>query len=85
MSDRNNIETTRHWPHGILTVGTLRAIMADLDDHVQVVIATGPDDAEEPDWYRNVEQVASPGPGDEQSEYQCLTLFVGDVFDSRQL
>ena len=65
------------WSGSILTVGVLKALIADQDDHINVLIATD-------DWYDNVGQVVVPA-NDDRDEYQCVTLFIGSEFDARQI
>lgn len=75
-----------HWSrdhHGrdILTVGQLRAMLAGLDDGDHVVLATD-------DWFVNVEHVGRPvrdAGGESVTGFECLTLFPGSPFDTRQL
>lgn len=66
------------WTGPILTVADLRRMTANMPGSTQVVLPAG-------GWYVNVGEVR--GPIDEQfdTEYQCLTLFPGSAFDSRQV
>jgi hypothetical protein len=66
---------------GILTVGQLRAILADpnLDDSLDVVL----DDGE--GWFTNVECVIVPAADPDYAEWACVTLMRGADFDARQI
>ncbi len=62
----------------ILTVGTLRELIKDLDPDTHVAITTG-------DWYSNVESVGIPPLSSQDcGDYSCVTLFPGTELDSRQ-
>ena len=60
---------------GTLTVGQLRAMLANVDDDTLVVM----DDGE--GWYLNVGDVNTPD-GD---QWHCLTFHRGPAWDARQL
>lgn len=73
-------EFTAYVDHGILTVGFLRELLNGRSDQEQVVIATG-------DWYTNVQAISVPHwvGDDNESDWSCVTLHLGNDFDSRQL
>lgn len=73
------------WHGPILHVGELRRLLEGLPDHIQVVLGEQPED-----WYYNVSFVHSPRPtevdfDEVQTAWQCLTLWPGSFFDSRQI
>lgn len=74
-----------HWSRDtynrpILTVGQLRAILDGLDPRDHVILADG-------DWFVNVDHVGVPvrdGDGYSVTGFECVTLFPGEPYDSRQ-
>lgn len=77
----NTITDTTHevkdgFDRQVLTVGALRAMLADVPDDRHVVLAKD-------DWYVNVATVAIPA-DDMQGEYMAVTLYPGVDFDARQ-
>lgn len=60
---------------GVLTVGELTRLLADVPDHVQVLVGTG-------DWFENITEVCMPN--DFDGPYIAVTLFTADTFDTRQ-
>jgi hypothetical protein len=59
---------------GFLTVGQLKALIADHHDDVQIVVA------DEEGNYFNIE---STRPADDEGNF-AITLFTADTFDARQ-
>jgi hypothetical protein len=68
----------------ILTVGQMRAIIADMPDDVQIVIDTDAMRGTAYGWYVNIAHYALPDRVDEASPFAALTLFGGAEIDSRQ-
>jgi hypothetical protein len=60
--------------NGILTVGELRRWLSGLDDLTQVLVGS-PDGG-----YLNIDDAILP----DGEDYQALTLFTADTYDSRQ-
>jgi hypothetical protein len=59
---------------GILTVGQLRAILANMADHEQITIATD-------SWWLNVESVDTP---DHENGNASVIFYTADTYDTRQ-
>ena len=59
---------------GILTVGQLRAILANMADHEQITIATD-------HWWLNIESVDTP---DDENGNSSVILYTADTYDTRQ-
>jgi hypothetical protein len=59
---------------GILTVGKLREILANVADHEQVTIATD-------SWWLNVSSVDTP---DDENGNASVVFYTADTFDNRQ-
>lgn len=77
-------DVTVQYPPTPLTVGALRRIIAGMDDHTSVVLADS-------DWFVNISEVYAPPLADASedthgfAQWQCLTLYAGFPFDSRQI
>jgi len=72
-------------PNGILTVGRLRALLADLPDDIPVVIGEQGGNY----WFHNVGSFEVPARDADGewcgNDWSCVTLWPGEEFDSRQL
>jgi hypothetical protein len=66
-----------------LTVGDLRAVIADLPDDIQILIAPTPKESYS-DWFNVSHEVGVPDISRDDSEYSALTFFPVDNYDSRQ-
>jgi hypothetical protein len=80
-TETDTLEVTDEYGRQILTVGALKAFIADLPDYVHVVI----DDNDS--WYLNVSHVHKPIEVDGEfgaGDWAALTLAAGDEFDPRQ-
>jgi hypothetical protein len=59
-----------------LTVGRLKEILANLEDHIPVVLATDT-------WYDHVDGIGIPN--EDRDPYSCVTFFHGPSWDARDL
>jgi hypothetical protein len=66
-----------------LTVGDLRAVIADLPDDIQILMAPTPKEAYS-DWFNVSHEIGVPDISRDDSEFSALTFFPVDNYDSRQ-
>jgi hypothetical protein len=66
-----------------LTVGDLRAVIANLPDDIQILLAPTPKEAYS-DWFNVSHEIGVPDISRDDSEYSALTFFPVDNYDSRQ-
>jgi len=66
-----------------LTVGDLRAVIKDLPDDIQILLAPSPEKSYS-DWFNVSHEIGVPDISRDDSEYSALTFFPVDNYDSRQ-
>lgn len=66
---------------GILTVGELKKILANLPDDVQILTSSIPEGAQD-DWF-NIDSIEIPDE-DFANGFSAVTLFLANTYDSRQ-